>query len=288
MRIAACAVAVLIVTVLSGCGTTQDPTRHQIAAYLTAVDKLERQLATPLTTIDTVDKQLTAGGRGSRAGASKGPTAAAQERRLGAAAVQIRAVEAKLRALAAPAAAAHLRALVLQLAAQQAHLTDETRRLITFIPGFSRALRPLGPAVVRLERILSVNQAAGASAVQAVYARKAAALRTFAGALAHMNATLGRLTPPQSSRPTYASERRSLRQMQAAATSLASDLQSGHTSSVQAVLHRFDVAAAIPGSRKAQVAERDAVRAYDREVTRLDALVGAADQERLRLAKAYP
>lgn len=124
--------------------------------------------------------------------------------------------------------------------------------------------------------------------MQAVYARKSAALRAFAGTLGSILAALGQLRPPDSSRPTYVSERRSLQRMQGAATTLAGDLATGHTTAVAAVLRQFDRAAAIPGSRQAQLAERAAVAAYDRQVSQLNALVGAADVERLRLAKRYP
>ena len=287
MRIAAGALAVVLAAVLAGCGASaQDPIRRNIATYLTSVDRIERQLAGPLTTINTVDKQLTAGA-GRRAAAVAAAGAASQERRLAAAAVQIRAVAARLRALPVPAPAAHLSALVVSLADRQANLAVQTHRLIAFIPGFSRGLQPLGPAVVALERVLAVNQASGAAAVQAVYGRKAAALRTFAATLHGILASLARLAPPDSSRPTYTAEQRSLRQMSAAATHLAGDLASGRTTGVAAVLQEFDRAAAIPGSKLAQTAELAAVRAYDRQVNELGALVGAADRERIRLARRY-
>lgn len=288
MRIAAGAVAALVTLALAGCGSAHDPTRHQIAAYLSAVDKLERELGTPLTTVDTVDKQLTARSPGRKTTGTPTLTVAQEQARLRTAEGQINAVSVKLHALAAPAPAAHLKSLVVRLADQQGALTMQTRRLITFIPGFSKALRPLGPAVSRLEHVLSVSQAAGTTAVQAVYARKAAALRTFAGALGQMIATLERLTPPDSSRPTYLGERHSLQRMRAAASTLAGDLAGGHTGGVTAVLRQFDAAAAIPGSRHVQVAELAAVKAYDRRVSELDVLVGQANTERLQLAKRYP
>ena len=69
----------------------------------------------------------------------------------------------------------------------------------------------------KLERVLSVNQAYGAAAVQEVYAQKAAALRRFAATLSAVLASLGRLRPPSSSQPTYAAEQRSLTRMRASA-----------------------------------------------------------------------
>ena len=291
MRLAAGGLAAVVIAVaLAACGGAQDTTRRHLATYLAAVDRIEHQLATPLTTVDTVDRQLTAGSSGRR---GAGPTttstppltAAAQERRLEQASGQIRAVTARLRALGAPVPAAHLKSLLVELSGRQADLAVQTQRLIAFIPGFSRSLRPLGPAVSSLERVLSINKAYGATAVQQVYARKAVALRSFAGTLHSILAALGRLHPPTSSQPTYDAERRSLDRMTAAATTLARDLAGAHTRGIAGVLSSFDKAAALPGSRPAQQAERAAIRAYDHQVGQLSALVADANRERLRLAK---
>jgi hypothetical protein len=295
VRLAAGGIAVVVIAVaLTACGGSQDKTRRQIATYLTAADRIERQLATPLDTVDTVDRQLTAGSGQGRAGTatttttSSAPlTAAAQERRLRQAAGQIGAVTARLHALAAPVPAAHLKSLLVALAGRQAALAVQTERLIAFIPGFSRSLRPLGPAVSALERVLSISQASSAAGVQRVYGEKAAALRSFARRLDGILASLRSLQAPQSSQPTYAAERRSLNRMKAAATTLAGDLAGGHTAGIAAVLRSFDRAAALPASRPTQEAERAAVRAYDRQVGELSTLVADANRERLRLAQRY-
>lgn len=291
MRVAAgVAAALAIATSLAACGAAHDPTRSQIATYLAAVNRIERQLAGPLATVDVVDRQVTAAAGGHRAAAAASAghlTPATEERRLQQAAVEIAAVAGRLRALAAPAPAAHLKALLVGLVERQADLTVQTRRLVVFIPGFGRSLAPLGPAVTALERVLSVNQASGAGAVALVYAQKSAALRTFAQRLTGILAALARLNPPRSSQPTYVAELGSLRRMRTAASTLAGDLGSGHTQTVAGVLRSFDRAAALPGSRRAQTAERAAVKAYDRSVGELGTLVAAANRERLRLAQRY-
>jgi hypothetical protein len=295
VRLAAGGIAVVVIAVaLSACGGSQDKTRRQLATYLAAADQIERSLATPLQTVDTVDRQLTAGAGGGRGAAtttttSAAPlTAAAQERRLRQAAGQIGVVTARLHALAAPVPAAHLKSLLVELAARQADLAVQTERLIAFIPGFSASLRPLGPAVSALERVLSVNQASGAAGVQRVYRQKAAALRGFARTLDGILASLRSLRPPTSSLPTYSAERRSLSRMKASATTLAGDLAGAHTAGLAAVLRSFDRAAALPGARSTQEAEQAAVRAYDRQVGELSTLVSDANRERLRLAQRYP
>jgi hypothetical protein len=291
--IAAAAVAAIVAVALGSCGGTQDTVRRQLATYLTGADQTERQLAVPVSTVDAVDRALATSSSGRRkAGAAKPATPQAtpaqQERRLNQAAAQIDAVRARLRAQPAPAPAAHLKALLVELAGRQAALAVQTERLVAFIPGLTRSLRPLGPSVVTLERVLSVNRANGATAVAQVYAAKAAALRTFARRLSGILVALGRVTPPSSSEPTYATERRSLERMRAASLTLAGDLSGGRRAGVAGALRAFDRAAALPGSRAAQEAERAAVRAYDRQVAELQALVSDANRERLALAQRYP
>jgi hypothetical protein len=291
------AAVVLIAVVLAACGgSSHDTARRQLAGYLTAVDGIERQLTSPLSTVDSVDRQLTASSAHRRAGtATTGQatvpasspavrTPAQQEQALARAHAQIAAVTARLRALPAPRPARHLKALIVALAARQAALSVQTERLIAFGPGFTSSLRPLGPAVSKLESVLSVNRAYGAAAVQEVYAQKAAALRRFAATLTTVLASLGRLRPPSSSQPTEAAERRSLTRMRASALTVASDLSAGRTTGISGVLKQFDRAAELPASRSAQQSERAAVRAYDRQVGELNSLVADANRERVRLA----
>jgi hypothetical protein len=289
--------AVLIAVVLAACGgSSQDTGRRQLAGYLTAVDRIERQLASPLTTVDSVDRQLTASSAKRHAGtATNGQatvpasapairTPAQQQQALARAHAQIAAVTARLRALTAPVPARHLKTLIVTLAARQAALAVQTERLIAFGPAFTSSLRPLGPAVSKLESVLSVNRANGAAAVQEVYAQKAAALRRFAATLSTVLVSLGRLRPPSSSQPTDAAEQRSLTRMRAAALTVAADLSAGRTTDISGVLKQFDRAARLPASRAAQQAERAAIRAYDRQVGELSSLAADANRERVRLA----
>jgi hypothetical protein len=291
------AVAVLIAVVLAACGgSSQDTGRRQLAGYLTAVDRIERQLTSPLSTIDSVDRQLTAspahrGAGTATAGQATAPasspvvrTPAQQQQALARAHAQIAAVTARLGALPAPGRARHLKMLIVTLAARQAALAVQTERLIAFGPGFTASLRPLGPAVSKLEHVLSINRANGAAAVQEVYAQKASALRRFAATLSAVLATLGRLQPPSSSQPTDTAEQRSLTRMRASALTVAADLSAGRTTGLSGVLKQFDRAAKLPASRSAQQAERAAIRAYDRQVGELSSLVAESNRERLRLA----
>jgi len=291
------AAAVLIALVLAACGgSSKDTGRRQLAAYLTAVDRIERQLTTPLSTVDSVDSRLAATSTHGHAGtattgqttptASSVPvrTPAQQQRALAQAHAQIAVVTSRLKALPAPAPAGHLKSLIVALAARQEALAVQTERLIAFGPAFTASLRPLGAAVSKLERVLSVNRAYGPAAVQQVYADKAAALRGFAATLSTVLASLGRLRPPSSSQPTDTAEQRSLTRMRAAALTVAADLSAGRATGITAALRQFDRAANLPASRSAQEAERAAIRAYDRQVGELNSLVAQANRERARLA----
>jgi len=278
------AAGLLAVVVLAGCGKS-DPTRQRIAGYLTAVNRIENRLVKPLRTVNTITRQVTYHVAHPHV---KAQPAAVQESSLAAAASAIRADEARIRALPAPAPAAALKAMIIALAQRQLQLTTQMRELITFLPSFPRALRPLGPAVVKLEHVLSIKSAAGTAAVARVYAEKAAALRAFASTLSGALRRLAVLVPPSSSRPAYLAEKRALRRMRAAATTLATDLTSGHTASVNSVIGSFDAAAALPGSRSVQLAQIAAVRAYDAQVTGLGTLVNEINQDRYALGRRYP
>lgn len=278
------AVLMLGVVVLAGCGKS-DPTRQRIASYLGAVNRIESRLVVPLRTVNTITRQVTYHVAHPHARAQP---AAGQERALATAATAIRADIAKIRALPAPAPAAQLKSLVISLAQRQLALTVQMRELIAFLPAFPRALRPLGPAVVKLEHVLSIGSASGAAAVSRVYAEKAAALRTFAATLGRALRGLATLVPPDSSRPAYLAEQRALRRMRAAAITLASDLGAGRTAGVSTVINSFDAAAALPGARSVQVAEIAAVRAYDAQVSGLSTLVNEIDRDRYALGQRYP
>jgi hypothetical protein len=198
---------------------------------------------------------------------------------------QIVAVRRRMAAVPAPAQAAHLRTLLLQVVDRQAALTKQLAKLVVFLPAFDLALRPLSPATRRLEGILGINVALGASAVQAVLTRKAGALRQFRVTLDGIVGRLRRLDPPMVSRATYSAQLTALRSMSATAGKLATALESGDSSRLPALLRRFDAAAVRPNSLAVQRAQIAAARAYDRQIAQLSDLAVQAEQERTRLAR---
>jgi hypothetical protein len=298
MRVAASAIGALMVSLaIASCGGSSHPLRTQLGRYLSAVNRIEAQLETPLNTVDSINQQLSeAASAGATTQASTTSTTphllqlpiSEKEQKLRQAHRQVAAVVARLRALTVPAPATHLQSLIVTLAERQEQLIVQTELLTGFASGYEKSLAPLAPAVTTLKRVLDITGASTTSTATQLDAQKASALRTFSKGLVPILASLGQLQPPSSSVPAYDAERRSLTEMRAAALSLAGDLATANASKVPSALRAFDAAAGLPSTRRVQLAERAAIKAYDRQVSSLTTLSGEAARERLRLANRYP
>lgn len=274
--------AVVAALAAGGCGS-QAPARGEVA-YIRQVNRIESQLVAPLQTVTRTSAEVA--GRATQAGAAHRQQAArAEAASLAASLARIEAARGRLAALPAPAAAQRLRGLLLRLVDQEAHLTRQTAQLIAFLPAFDAALRPLGPATIRLKRVLAISQAAGAAAVQAVYAEKAAALRAFRATLQGILSRLSRVRPPVVSRPEYRAQVDSLQGMSGAAGRLATAVGAGDSAGIAPQLVAFDRAAAAARSAAEQRSQATADRAYNAQVARVQRLTAAAEDERLRLAQ---
>jgi hypothetical protein len=271
--------AVAIVVAAAGCGHSSS-SRAQLARYLTQVNGVEATFSKPLAAVTSAGSALTSQLRSGPV--AKGSTASATEATLMHSVAQIYAGRGRLAALAAPAPARHLRALLLTLAADQARMTQELAKLVVYLPRFNAVLSQLRPAVAGLGQALS-RSATGASAVSALYATKAAALRRFQLAAEAVAARLRTLAPPAVSKPGYEAQVRSLRGMATSAGQLATALSTGALASVPGLLAAFDRAATASRSRAVQLAQIAAVRAYDAQTKELTRLQGAISRERLRL-----
>jgi hypothetical protein len=277
--------ALALAALLAGCGGGRgDSQRAQVARYITEVNRIETALSMPLTTVTQISAAVSKGRRITMAGAAL----AARDRQLAAALSQIQLQETRLGALTAPAAAAHLRSLVLTLAAREAALTHQLRLLITFLPRFSAVILPLAPALTGLERALSVRQASGAAAVSAVYAAKVRALRRFDATTGTIVTRLRRLTPPLVSVPAYRAQLTSLRGMGSSAGRLADALAGGHPGNVRPLLIAFDRAALATRTKAVQRQQIAAIGTYDAKLRSLSTLSDEIAQERLRLARSLP
>jgi hypothetical protein len=197
---------------------------------------------------------------------------------------QIARQRTRLASLPAPPAAVRLRTLLLEVVDGQVRIAHELQKLVVFLPRFGSTLQPLGPAITRLQSVLSEQSAYGAAAVAAVYEQKAAALRSFQASLEGILAKLRRLQPPAVSEPDYAAQLKALEGMSSNAGKLAAAIAQGPSGNVQPLLTAFDRAAASAQSASVLRARDAAVRSYDRQLSRINELAQAAERERLRLA----
>ena len=273
--------ALVLGVFLTGCGQHQSP-RAAVAAYLKKVNKIETALATPLTSVTKAGAQFAQ--ELHSGGSLTSLVFASNEQALRKAWSQIELQRGRLAALHTPSPAAHLQSLLLQIADGQASLTREVAQLVSFLPRYNQALKPLGRATRRLEVALSQQTALGPSGVAAVYASKAAALRQFQASVDSVLVRIERLRPPAVSKPDYNGQVSALRGMSSASGRLATSLQGGPTGNVQQLLTQFDRAATSNQSLAVQKSRIAAIKAYDAESARLAALSLDAERERLRLA----
>jgi hypothetical protein len=286
------AVAVTLLALLAGgCGQQQSSQRPAVAGYVKRVNTIEAALTAPLASVTSAGNAFSQEQRFAADVSSQGQRSAgilslgpSPEQTLQKALIEILAVRTRLTATETPPVAERLRALLLELIDGQAAMTRQIAELVAFLPRYTAALRPLGPATKRLETVLSQRTAYGSAAVSAVFASKAAALRQFQAATNAMLAQLRRLRPPAVSQPGYRAQVSALQGMGTSAGRLAAALASGTTSNVGPVLAGFDRAAASTNSVAVQKAEIAAARAYDSRVEALDVLSQKVALERLRLS----
>ncbi len=272
--------ALLAAVLAGGCGSQSHTQRPAVAKYVTQVNRIESTLTKPLEQITragaTFASELRSGP------VTEGPIVNSTEQTLQGALAKIRSAQEDLALLLTPAPARHLRSLVLALTAGEASMTKQLTLLVAYLPRFDAALAGLGPAAVALEHVLS-RSATGQSAVNALYASKAAALRRFQHSIELVLARLRQLQPPAVSKPGYTAELASLRGMSSSAGGLAAALSSGALGEVDPLLLSFDKAATDSHSRGVQRAQIAAVRAYDGESAKLTKLQSKIAEERLRL-----
>jgi hypothetical protein len=271
-----------LVLALAGCGQTESQPRAQVKAYLVAVNRVETAMTKPLTAVTQAGNQFAAE-RAAGTTVASDYLLRAHETALLNAGRRIRALSAQLAAIPVPSSAIHLRAMLLQLAAAQARLSDQSASLVAFLPAFDAALRPIVPATRRLVAVLAVNRANGSAAVQSVLAGKAAALRAFRTTLEATLAGLRRLDPPDVSVPNFRAQVTAIAGMSGAAGKLADALATSDSAAIPPLLIAFDRAETGPQTRATAQAERTAVLAYNRELAGLNGLATQAQRERLRL-----
>jgi hypothetical protein len=265
---------------LAGCGHTSSQ-RGDVATYLKQVNRIEHALTEPLSTVASAGKQFA---HEQRSGGSLiGLTTASHEQALQHAWAQIMSARSRLAAIRVPAPAAHLQSLLTQVVIGQAQLTHELAQLVAFLPRYSQVLRPLVPAIRRLQSSLDQQSPTGTVSVASIDATKAAALRRFTAKVDGIVGQLHQLHPPPVQKPAYRTQLVSLRGMSSSAGQLAGALEAGTSANLRGLLLRFERAETLAQTVPAQKAEIAAVRAYDAQSVRLARLSQAAEQERVRL-----
>jgi hypothetical protein len=280
MRVRAMVAVLALAGLLAGCGGHSSSQRPALASYINQINQIEKQLQRPFQAVTTAGSRFA-----SSNAAGTGPKgAAAVEQTLLGALRQIRADGRRLAQIPPPAPAVHLRTLLLQLVHGEAGMTTELSRLVTFLPRFSTILSSLTPATAKLQAALRVTQplGSGTAGVTAELAVKAKALHTFEEALFAAIKRLRRLTPPALSKPQFVTQIKTLERMQSTAGKLANALAAS-SRNVPTLLQAFDRAAAGNQTLSAQHAQIAAIKAYDANAVRLDALAKAVEEERLRL-----
>lgn len=281
-RVRPVGVAAALVLGLGGCGHQHHTERQAVATYVRQVNQVESQLAHPLAAVTRAAGDFAR--KRARAVSPSLLVLAAHQRSLLSSLGEIRRLRVQLAALPAPPAATRLRSQLLALVDRQAAMTRQVSKLIVFLPQFETVLRPLTPAIARLESVLAIGQARGPAAVAAVFTRKATALRQFKATIDGLILQLRRLDPPRVSEPTYRAQLRSLRGMSASAGALAGVLGAGSGSGVPLLLQEFDRAATSSQSARVQRAQIAAIRAYDSQSAQLNQLARQAELTRLQLA----
>jgi hypothetical protein len=282
VRRPAALLATLISIAAAGCGQTQPPSqRAAVAAYLHHVDRVENSLKAPLAKVTQTVGAFSLEERSDSSTFDR-LAFAANERALRSSLSRIRPLCARL-LLRAPAPAANMRALLIRVCSGEARMTDQTAKLILFVPAFAAEQGALRQASVSLERALAAQTLAGAGGVTAAYEAKAAALRRFQSTVEGIAARAQQLAVPDASKPDYRAQLRALEGMSSSAGQLASALVSSPQGDVQASLARFDRAALSNQSLAVRRAQIAAVRAYDAEAATLTALSHRIALERLHL-----
>jgi hypothetical protein len=279
LRLALIASATLLLA--AGCGQ-QSRQRPAVARYVKQVNAVEARLTSPLASITQIGASFA---RRQGAGGSS-VSGFLQQATIAGALQRIASLRGQLASVKTPPPAAHLRSLLLQVIDAQIAMTRQLAKMVVFLPRFSSALAPLTPALRRLEAVLSQQSAYGASAVAAVYAAKAAALRAFRKSVEGILARLRELRPPAVAKPDLEAEAHSLRGMGDSAGKLATALEQGPQGNTRPLLTAFGRAAASAQSPAARRAHATAIKAYDRQIARISSLSQDANLERLRLANS--
>ena len=291
-RLAPALLALLLVA--AGCGghSSQAAKRTAVVRYIQRVDAVEQQLRFPLLKIEKTYRNFSTHPAAMKKAAPQFATAEAT----------LHTLQTRLALIDPPPDARRLRTLLVGLIGAQVELAHELATLVNFLPAFSAALKPLGPADAQLKKSLAAvavpkpkpvkpsqlkaAKAAFRRAVAAAAAGQAAALTTYLQEVAKVQARLRGLRPPPAMAPSYRTQLLTLARVHVTGAALVAALEKKQYARVAVLDRSFQKAATTSSSLSAQQAQIAAVKGYNARVRAVGTLAARVDAERARLQKS--
>jgi hypothetical protein len=263
--------AVAVVALAGGCGGGDDGDgggggREAVAAYVDDANAIQAELRVPLAAAERAYADFASGDTDL---AEVRPRLAESER-------TIRALGRRLAQLQPPPEAKHLHALLLGLVQAQVELAHEVEGLAAFLPKFEQRLGSLRPAERRLRTALAAARTAES---------QAAAIDRYGEDVGAVLRGLETLQPPEVMAAAYATQVDTLAKVRRSSVGLAKALRNDDAQVLPARLRQFADAAGGSGSVAAQRSHIEAVKLYNRRVSRLGTLADRVDRERGRLQR---
>jgi hypothetical protein len=263
--------ALALAAVVSGCGGNS---KHAaVEDYINRVNDVEKGMAGPIGQVTQANKDF-----------ARKQTAPGMHAQLVKSERTMRTLQRRLVATAAPAEAAQLKAMLVDLVDREVSLTHEIVQLAAFVPRYQAALKPLARANGALKTQLAAT-AKGAAATKALNAEKAGELDAYASTIGSVISAIEPLDPPPVWQPAYTQEVDALRQLGNASSSLARAIRGNDAVAVPKLLQRFDAAAAAGQSLADQKRQIAAVKAYDGRIRQIATLARNVQKERARLLR---
>jgi len=280
--------AAVIVTIAKNPGPSRE--HKEAARYIEQVDAIQQELRIELTKATKAYRDFARATRRAEVGVEL----AGAERTM-------QKLERRLGAVSAPPVAAHLRKLLVRLAAAEVALAHEVRQLAVFSPRFTLLVRAANDAGKELGRALSSVSPPTAHAIRGTKKQIAAARAAFTTEAAQAAATqadavdaydakiavvglrLRKLSPPEVMRPAYRTQLHTLAATRAAGQALANELRKSDRSQVAVVGRKFSIAARGATSVAAQQAQISAVKAYNKRVRAIGAMQASIQSELVRV-----
>jgi len=252
----------VLAAVLAGCGSSDKSKRRDaVNSYLNKVENIQNRFSASFLVANQAYRDFAKGKGGKK-----------QLQKLRGAEVAIIGAREALQQLTPPPDAQKLHRQLIQLYDLDAALGLEALTLQQFLPAVQRVLKDLARVNTSYRKNLGSTSTAG---------EQAAALDSYAAAVARVVKEFDKLSPPEALRPWQTSQRTRLQQIVSTGRLLATALRLGDRNAVQGLIKRFRfLLAHQPNVSQAQ---HDAVKAYDDRLVGISRLQGKIQSEHQRL-----